>query len=449
MDAEVIEALTAGEEVEEHARAAKEAHEKHWRPVLENLAALRAAASKRSYANAHLSLPELAATLESTEPTDVAPEPAPEPEPAQVPEPAPTPRPAVPQSEPAMSGMTLEQYRRFMAIAEGESDFLGRSHVSGGGSYDPLQDIEKMLAQLDDSVDGKEALAESSNIDDTEPSRNVSHAEEPSKIVSNDEELSKTVSVPASKIVSDADTTPPKTVSEDGLRLFANDEKTIAKMRSFRLSDVSPTPTSSVSYPPSSLSSVTKPTTATEPANENHCIPVWSRTGELVTAVCAAAALLIDDHPPIAFTFNLTRNAISKAKRDPNGFLDALKRPFDQNLKRAGVTLPYFFAVDIDDDGRLHLHGGFRYPAPTISISLTRRIRTIMKDSWGEWAGPGKHKQLRFEALYSDDWATYCLRRTKEVQKIVGPRTFTITHSLGRDARWVYGQTRSIMRGEM
>lgn len=298
-----------------------------------------------------------------------------------------------------------------------EPVYLGRSYVSRGGNDNG---IDEMLAQLDGG----------------EGSKFVSEA---------DEKPSKNVSAPASKTVSEPGGRPSKIVSENKRRSLANDKKTVAKMRSFCLSDVSAAPTSSVSYPASS--SLPSTTTAPKPANDNNRIPVWSLTGELVTAVCACAALQIDDNPAIAFTFNLTPDAIERAKRDPDGFLDPLKRSFDQSLKRAGVVLPYFFAVDIDEDERPHLHGAFRYPAREVSITMVRRIREIMKDSWGAWTGPGKHKQLLFKTLYSDDWATYCLKNGKAVQKIIGPRTFTITHALGREAKWFYNEFRRILKG--
>jgi hypothetical protein len=71
-----------------------------------------------------------------------------------------------------------------------------------------------------------------------------------------------------------------------------------------------------------------------------------------------------------------------------------------------------------------------------------------MKDSWGEWTAPGKHKQLHFQRLRDDGWATYCFRHSKAVQKVIGPRSFTITQSPGREARWAYGEIRWIMRGD-
>jgi hypothetical protein len=114
-------------------------------------------------------------------------------------------------------------------------------------------------------------------------------------------------------------------------------------------------------------------------------------------------------------------------------------------LKRvlAGAALLYWFAVDVKD-GRLHIHGAFLSPATNLPV--LGRIRKAMKEAWGGWEGPGKHKQLQFKPLYSDDWATYCMRNQREVAKIIGPRTFTITQPLGQQAKWVYAEIRRIMR---
>jgi hypothetical protein len=171
---------------------------------------------------------------------------------------------------------------------------------------------------------------------------------------------------------------------------------------------------------------------------------VWDLTGDSVKAVCAAAALLIAETPAVAFTFNLTPEAIEKAKGHPAGFLDSLKRSFDKELKRAGIVLPYWFVVDTDKDGRLHIQGAVLPPQP--SERGMQALREAMKAAWGEWQGPGKHKQLRFKELYSDGWAIYCMRNQRKVAKVIGPRTFTVTQPLGRDAKWVYGEVRRIMR---
>jgi hypothetical protein len=42
-----------------------------------------------------------------------------------------------------------------------------------------------------------------------------------------------------------------------------------------------------------------------------------------------------------------------------------------------GVVIPYWFAIDVSRDGRLHIHGTFLLPA--ISLSVLRKIRKAMK----------------------------------------------------------------------
>jgi hypothetical protein len=231
-------------------------------------------------------------------------------------------------------------------------------------------------------------------------------------------------------------------------RSRSKDAKIIAKIRSFRIDDDSPASASSVS---SSTPSIPYPSPSSKackppaPANDN-LIPVWGLTGGDVKVFSASVALQLSETPPVAFTFNLTPEGIKEAESYPTGFLDSLKRSFDLELKRwlPGVGLPYWFAIDVDDDGRLHIHGAFLSPVNTLSV--LRKIRQGMKAAWGEWEGPGKRKQLRFKTMYSDDWATYCLYDQRKVAKIIGPRTFTITQPLNWEARWAYSEIRRIMR---
>jgi hypothetical protein len=235
-----------------------------------------------------------------------------------------------------------------------------------------------------------------------------------------------------------------KNVSARERRSPSNDAITIAKMRSFRVVGASPASTSSVSTPLPSL--CTTIATPSDPTKARAPIPVWSLTGDAITALSATVALQLSETPAVAFTFNLTPDAIAKAKDSPTGFLDPLKRSFDLELKRAlkGTVLPYWFAIDVTDEGRLHIHGAFLSPAT--NLPMVRKIRTAMKAAWGEWEGPGKRKQLRFKTLYSDDWATYCMEDQAKVAKIIGPRTFTISQPLRRDAEWAYSEIRRIMR---
>jgi hypothetical protein len=166
---------------------------------------------------------------------------------------------------------------------------------------------------------------------------------------------------------------------------------------------------------------------------------VWSLTGDTVKVLAATVALQTSDKPAVAFSFNLTPDAIAKATDSPTGFLDRLKRAFDLELKRR--SLPYWFAIDVDADGRLHIHGAF-----AADPSELPAIRDAMKAAWGEWEGPGKHKQLLFKTPCDDGWATYSMRNQRKVAKLIGPRTFTITQPLRREAEKDYTEIRRIMR---
>jgi hypothetical protein len=162
-------------------------------------------------------------------------------------------------------------------------------------------------------------------------------------------------------------------------------------------------------------------------------------TGDAVKVLAATVALQTSEKPAVAFSFNLTPDAIAKAMDSPTGFLDALKRSFDLELKRR--SLLYWFAVDVDADGRLHIHGAF-----AADPSELPAIRDAMKAAWGEWEGPGKHKQLLFKTPCDDGWASYSMRNQRKVAKIIGPRTSTITQPLRREAERDYTEIRRIMR---
>jgi len=221
-----------------------------------------------------------------------------------------------------------------------------------------------------------------------------------------------------------------------------NDRETLEKMRSFH-----PAPGAGVDGPLVSTTTPSPsgfPNSLTPPAlnNDNH-IPVWALTGDAVKAVAATAALQIGEKPAYAFTFNLTAQAEQKALGHPAGFLDSLKRSFDKQLGKAGLSLPYWFAVDVEKR-RLHLHGTFGADPDQLQL-----LKEIMWASWGKWPGAGLQFQIKIDRLRDDGWATYSLRNRRRVVKIIGPRTFTITRPLQNDARWTYEDIRRIMRREI
>lgn len=229
-----------------------------------------------------------------------------------------------------------------------------------------------------------------------------------------------------------------KNVSERTRRSAFKDSKIIEKMRAFRVpadlarleSLVTP------STPPSIAPSTSQ---HPKPVNDN-LIPLWADTGDIVKSVAATGALQISEKPAHAFTFNLTKSAREKALKHPAGFLDSLKRPFDQLLRRAGIDLPYWFCIDTDRDGRLHIHGAFG-----ASPEDHQHLKDIMWQAWGKWPGAGLQFQIKINPC-DDGWATYSMRNRRRVAKIIGDRTFTITRPLQRDAEFVYTEVRRIMR---
>ncbi|MCK1593346.1 hypothetical protein [Bradyrhizobium sp. 164] len=221
----------------------------------------------------------------------------------------------------------------------------------------------------------------------------------------------------------------PKRVRQSAFK----DKKILEKIAAFRVPAHMLAEETSVAHPtPSNLrigSSVT-------PSNDN--IPVWALTGDVVKAVAATAALQISDKPAYAFTFNLTQKAREKALTHPQGFLESLKRSFDNQLARAGVRLPYWFCIDRDWDGRLHIHGAFA------GVTENEFLKEAMRRAWGEWPGRGKQFQIDIKPLRDDGWATYATRNLRRVSAKIGP-AFTVTRPLQQDARWTYSEIREIM----
>lgn len=167
---------------------------------------------------------------------------------------------------------------------------------------------------------------------------------------------------------------------------------------------------------------------------------MWALTGDVVKAVAATAALQIADKPAYAFTFNLTQKAEAKALTHPRGFLESLKRSFDKQLDKAGIRLPYWFAIDISREGRLHIHGAFG------AVTENEILKEVMRRAWGRWPGVGAQFQIWIDWKPCDDgWATYSMRKHRRVAKRIG-QTFTMTRPLQQDAQWTYSEVRRIMR---
>lgn len=218
----------------------------------------------------------------------------------------------------------------------------------------------------------------------------------------------------------------------------SKDKKTLARMRSFRVPAHLLVEETSVAHPTSFI-----PTSLNTPTPFNDNIPVWALTGDVVKAVAATAALQIAEKPAYAFTFNLTPEAEAKALTQSKRFVDSLKRSFDKQLDRAGVRLPYWFAIDITRKGRLHIHGAFG------AATENENLKAIMWKAWGKQKLYPQF-QIDIRPLRDDGWATYVFRMPnhRRVAKRIG-QTLTMTRPLQQDAKWTYAEVRRIMRGEV
>lgn len=221
----------------------------------------------------------------------------------------------------------------------------------------------------------------------------------------------------------------PKRVRQSAFK----DKKILEKIAAFRAPAHMLADETSVAHPTPSNLSINSSVTA---SNDN--IPLWALTGDVVKAVAATAALQIADKPAYAFTFNLTQKARDRALIHPKGFLESLKRSFDKQLARAGIRLPYWFCIDRDWDGRLHIHGAFS------GVTESEILKEAMWKAWGEWPGRGKQFQIDIRPLRDDGWATYATRNLRRVSNKIGP-ALTMTRPLTQDAQRIYVEIRGIM----
>jgi hypothetical protein len=220
----------------------------------------------------------------------------------------------------------------------------------------------------------------------------------------------------------------PKMSQKAARRSAANDRQIIERIQNFDL------PTGDTL----GNSLVAAPNTHPNRHATAQSLPTWEKTSDHLKLFSASLDIMTTPaSAPYAFSFNLTPEAITKAKASPAGALDHLKRNLDKTLSRAGLSLPYWFALDIDREERLHIHGAF-----AAHPELVPAIRSAMTKAWGQWEGAGKHHQLVVKPC-DERWAGYAIRNQKRVAKIVGKRTFTIKNRAG--AEQTYSAIRRMM----
>ena len=181
----------------------------------------------------------------------------------------------------------------------------------------------------------------------------------------------------------------------------------------------------------------------------------WEHTGDRMKLAFANEALELHEDEdnsesearPVSWTLNLGPDRLTEALSHPRGFVGCLagliNRALDNRLKYVPF---YWFLVDIEK-GRLHLHGGI-----LASPHQMPAIQEAMRHAGGKWTASSRSRD-KHQFHYNQDrcdygWITYAMQRKAQVKRVIGGKAFFIGKSLRKEAGWVYGRYRQILKGE-
>jgi hypothetical protein len=178
-----------------------------------------------------------------------------------------------------------------------------------------------------------------------------------------------------------------------------------------------------VEHPPSSSST---PTSPTKNANDNddpkttktstgrrRMIAPWGDAGELPRMIATNRAL---DRfgVPMAFSVNFDPKLIQAGNDNARGLLDYMRRRIALGLKRTfGETPPLWVAIETDDDGRPHLHGGIALTdqhAPAVVLGALAK-------AGGNWTRQGSAPADLRPQHDPDGWAAYPFKRAARTHR--------------------------------
>ncbi|WP_288583004.1 hypothetical protein [uncultured Methylobacterium sp.] len=144
----------------------------------------------------------------------------------------------------------------------------------------------------------------------------------------------------------------------------------------------------------------------------------WDDAGDLPRVIAVNRALATFGRP-FAVSLNFSPEIIQKALNDNRGPLNYVRRAVARNLKRVlGSDRPFWLALETDDEGRLHAHGG---------IALNdnddpRRVKEIHAEAGGNWKRSGSAPAfLRDQRDYDDPdgWAVYPFKRHARTRRAI------------------------------
>lgn len=146
----------------------------------------------------------------------------------------------------------------------------------------------------------------------------------------------------------------------------------------------------------------------------------------------------------VPFVLNFNPDVIARAEASAKGAFTVLRdRVRDALRAEFGQAMDFWCALDIDDDGRLHLQGGI------IGSSQNRdRLHNALKRAGGRWGhnrGSQRQVWLGEHGQASGKWGTYCVRNNETVRQQVGQRGVYASPAIKRRAESLYGQDRKTL----
>ena len=145
---------------------------------------------------------------------------------------------------------------------------------------------------------------------------------------------------------------------------------------------------------------------ASKAANDNRDIPRWQDAEEMLKGAMFNEALA-NFGEPLALTLNIAPDVVDKAKAGQKGFASNMLDLMRNELRRDGIDeVEIWIAVEISDEGRIHIHGGFACAADNLE-----RIKAAFERAGGAWTGGGRQFVANPFNEKPMGWARYSLKR--------------------------------------
>lgn len=242
-----------------------------------------------------------------------------------------------------------------------------------------------------------------------------------------------------SKIVTDVSPEPlSKKVTRRRRRSNDRDAQAI---KTIQESELSPDPSqypSLVGTLQHTISTPSTPQKSPTPCNENVRAPAWVFTTDRAKLFAANRALADSAH---AFTLNLGPDQLQRAVASPKGFSAYMRLAIMRALSRDLGYVPLFwFVVDVNSQGRLHLHGGIACDENGLAA-----VARALRHAGGNWAAL-KHHDRQLELVPQTDldgWVSYALGNLPKVRRLISGNGVVISNRLRGMAQSLYDTMRS------